>query len=450
MNSIPKVKILPRSANKADWEAVNPILLNGELVIEIDTKKFKRGDGVTVYIEVPYFSSVDEELLSQISAINNKVDKVTGKGLSTNDYTTAEKNKLASLSTEVSSLVVPEYADNDDAIAGGLTTGKLYHTAGSVKVVTSTTSNELPNVGDVWDGGIVSAVNSQTRNIIIVMKEVAPSANIMVIPGGNLTLSHENTISNISYLKQSLTYNAGKTDWRLATSKEALEICTYVRSKLVAGGNKPDLDTWWTCTYQNPGSYNGMMRGISYNGTSYTENSYPTVATFNSIAIRTVNLSMQGVITPIENYFANVGDFYAGGYIADIDSNGLATVVLGDEVLIYGIDAGNKIYQDAFNFADGYEIVDTPYDDWRLPTKTEALSIVHFVVGMAITRNQMWLGELPPYANADAYEQTFWTSTIDEPETHFVVNSNNGVTAAFTTLWDTEQSFCFAIRKETL
>lgn len=32
------------------------------------------------------------------TALNNKVDKVSGKGLSTNDYTTAEKNKLAGLS----------------------------------------------------------------------------------------------------------------------------------------------------------------------------------------------------------------------------------------------------------------------------------------------------------------------------------------------------------------
>lgn len=34
---------------------------------------------------------------SNWNAVTNKVDKVTGKGLSTNDYTTAEKNKLASI-----------------------------------------------------------------------------------------------------------------------------------------------------------------------------------------------------------------------------------------------------------------------------------------------------------------------------------------------------------------
>lgn len=33
-------------------------------------------------------------------ALNTKVDKVSGKGLSTNDYTTTEKNKLAAIGTQ--------------------------------------------------------------------------------------------------------------------------------------------------------------------------------------------------------------------------------------------------------------------------------------------------------------------------------------------------------------
>jgi hypothetical protein len=33
------------------------------------------------------------------SGLANKVDKVTGKGLSTNDYTTAEKEKLAGIAS---------------------------------------------------------------------------------------------------------------------------------------------------------------------------------------------------------------------------------------------------------------------------------------------------------------------------------------------------------------
>ena len=37
--------------------------------------------------------------IASIADIGNKVDKVTGKGLSTNDYTTSEKNKLSGIAT---------------------------------------------------------------------------------------------------------------------------------------------------------------------------------------------------------------------------------------------------------------------------------------------------------------------------------------------------------------
>lgn len=39
-------------------------------------------------------------------ALQGKVDKVTGKGLSTNDYTTNEKNKLAGITAEANKTVV--------------------------------------------------------------------------------------------------------------------------------------------------------------------------------------------------------------------------------------------------------------------------------------------------------------------------------------------------------
>jgi hypothetical protein len=41
---------------------------------------------------------------------NLEVDKITGKGLSTEDYTTAEKTKLASLSTTSNGADLTDYA----------------------------------------------------------------------------------------------------------------------------------------------------------------------------------------------------------------------------------------------------------------------------------------------------------------------------------------------------
>lgn len=66
---------------------------------------------------------------SVYNALSNKVDKITGKGLSENDYTTPEKNKLASLSNYDDSVILQELANKTeqadidnaiDALKGGV------------------------------------------------------------------------------------------------------------------------------------------------------------------------------------------------------------------------------------------------------------------------------------------------------------------------------------------
>ena len=42
-----------------------------------------------------------------IAKLGNKVDKETGKGLSTNDYTTTEKNKLAGIAEGANNYTLP-------------------------------------------------------------------------------------------------------------------------------------------------------------------------------------------------------------------------------------------------------------------------------------------------------------------------------------------------------
>lgn len=49
-----KTKIVLRNDTAANLAARNPVLLKGEMCIEIDTNKFKFGDGVTAYNSLPY------------------------------------------------------------------------------------------------------------------------------------------------------------------------------------------------------------------------------------------------------------------------------------------------------------------------------------------------------------------------------------------------------------
>lgn len=58
------------------------------------------------------------------SSLDNKVDKVSGKGLSTNDYTTTEKNKLAGIEANANNYVHPTTSGNKHIPSGGAS-GKI-------------------------------------------------------------------------------------------------------------------------------------------------------------------------------------------------------------------------------------------------------------------------------------------------------------------------------------
>jgi hypothetical protein len=104
-------------------------------------------------IAVPLASAAQEELESLSNALAGKVDAEDGKGLSTNDYTTAEKNKLAAfgaastyaLKTDITNMY--KYKGSVATVsalpASGNTTGDVYN-------VEATGMNYAWN-GTAWD-----------------------------------------------------------------------------------------------------------------------------------------------------------------------------------------------------------------------------------------------------------------------------------------------------------
>lgn len=59
--------------------------------------------------------TLTQALLTKWNGVDNKVDKVTGKALSTNDYTTAEKQKLAGIAAGAGVNVQPDWSITDTA-----------------------------------------------------------------------------------------------------------------------------------------------------------------------------------------------------------------------------------------------------------------------------------------------------------------------------------------------
>lgn len=65
------VNILLRRGTAAEWTASNPVLLEGEVGVETDTKKLKVGDGLTVWASLPYITLTPTAAASIYATIAN-------------------------------------------------------------------------------------------------------------------------------------------------------------------------------------------------------------------------------------------------------------------------------------------------------------------------------------------------------------------------------------------
>lgn len=92
--------------------------------------------------EVERATGVEETLNSNITQLQTqKVDKVEGKGLSTNDYTTPEKNKLAAIEAEANKYVLPAASST---VLGGVKTGSnITNTNGTISLTKANVTSAL-------------------------------------------------------------------------------------------------------------------------------------------------------------------------------------------------------------------------------------------------------------------------------------------------------------------
>lgn len=168
--------------------------LTSDLAGEVTRAKGAESANATAIAnEVERATGVEETLNSNITQLQTqKVDKVEGKGLSTNDYTTPEKNKLAAIEAEANKYVLP--AATASAL-GGVKIGSNITLAdgGTISItkanVTSAlgvdpTTTYVKKAGDTMTGTLTSA--STTGSIVFKGVENSDITNIYK-SGGNLS-----------------------------------------------------------------------------------------------------------------------------------------------------------------------------------------------------------------------------------------------------------------------
>lgn len=211
------------------------------------------------------FKFIDPEglqyLWSKLKALfNGKVDKVTGKGLSTNDYTTTEKNKLSGIASgaEVNQNAFSNIKVGSTTVSADAKTDTLEIAAGSNITITPDATNDK----------ITIAATNTTYGAAGSSLGLVKSGGDVTISSGTITVnddSHNHTISNVDGLKTAL-------DGKLSTSGTAAKATadsrgqniadTYIKSLSVNGRTitytKGDGDTGTITTQDTNTTYSNM------------------------------------------------------------------------------------------------------------------------------------------------------------------------------------------------
>lgn len=235
--------------------------LTSDLASEVTRAKGAESANATAIAnEVERATGVEETLNSNITQLQTqKVDKVEGKDLSTNDYTTPEKNKLAAIEAEANKYVLPAAAAS---ALGGVKIGSNITLAngGTISItkanVTSAlgvdpTTTYVKKAGDTMTG-ILNIKNSEGAQLELFSTASDGGAYMRFYPnnqtdnkwylgvGTNQTLNlGYNTVTKASFGDGQLSLTTSANLAPIKTNSTTL--CTNLNADMVDGKNASDF-----------------------------------------------------------------------------------------------------------------------------------------------------------------------------------------------------------------
>lgn len=364
-----------------------------------------------------YTDGVEETLNSNITQLQTqKVDKVEGKGLSTNDYTTPEKNKLAAIEAEANKYVLPA------ATASAL---------GGVKIGSNIT---------LANGGTISITKANVTSAL----GVDPTTKYVTLDTAQ-TITGQKTFYKDVIFNNTLTgiYNAeGNLIFGAGTEKIVCLLADYfgpveVKTNSINLGNK---DGYWK------GVHAGRLISYAANGTAPIQVSSTTLCTNlnadmvdgkNADEFSEKNGNVRTMTTSTEIYLklytitATLSNFssYIQFVIGGRGSGKLCTVKVNlvqgndtnfSEVLISydNVYTGGKIR--------GYLVNSSTIEIWYIGFQWDNIHVATSNIlasGVNVTKNMELYSSLPTYTQVitqyDAPEDWYgvsWSETSSNPD----------------------------------
>lgn len=236
--------------------------LTSDLASEVTRAKGAESANATAIAnEVERATGVEETLNSNITQLQTqKVDKIEGKGLSTNDYTTPEKNKLAAIEAEANKYVLPAATTTK---LGGIIVGDRLSVDSTGKLV-ATYTYTLPKASSTVLGGVKTGSNitntdgtiSLTKTNVTSALGIDPTTTYVKKAGDTMTGALTNS-STISGSKLISTVAAGTAPIQVSSTT----LCTNLNADMIDGYDVAEGD--------KTGIYYTKFYGVGANNTDW-------------------------------------------------------------------------------------------------------------------------------------------------------------------------------------
>lgn len=243
--------------------------LTSDLASEVTRAKGAESANATAIAnEVERATGVEETLNSNITQLQTqKVDKVEGKGLSTNDYTTPEKNKLAAIEAEANKYVLP--AATASALGGVKIGSNITLANGGTISITKTnitsalgvdpTTTYVKKAGDTMTGSLTIETTSDinlysnvsvpsSRWAVVRLKSGDEFWDVTTKYGSGFRIQKQGqAITELVVDDSGNVTNTGYLKSKVATGTAPIQVssttlCTNLNADMVDGVNVKDIE----------------------------------------------------------------------------------------------------------------------------------------------------------------------------------------------------------------
>ena len=221
-------------------------------------------------------NTLEEDNTKNKQDIANKVDKVEGKGLSTEDYTTAEKQKLAGLKNYDDTEIKQDIQEIDKDISNIKTeqteqNKRIEQTNNSLINITTEKSDNIHvedssnNVAKINVSGVSKQETREGYNLLNVASsyEITGSKTVPIsMPAGNYTIKADDITTDSEQTRFCFSFRDSSgtiADARisLATKKTTFALAREATSVIIYSGNNFSESQGITTTYKNLMIYEG-------------------------------------------------------------------------------------------------------------------------------------------------------------------------------------------------